>query len=184
MAYFEVVVSGPAQDLHSGVYGGSVHEPLNDLIHLLATLRHPPAHGGMHHERIRVPGLLDDVPPVTDEERAKYATLDFDVEQYNREDVTGARLENATNEKTLMARWRFPTLSIHGIEGAFSDPGAKTVLPRRVSGKFSIRQVPNMTSPVVWKSSSGQRRVDGAESPRHRADATEASRRWRGASEI
>ena len=100
----------------------------------------------MHHERIRVPGLLDDVPPVTDEERAKYATLDFDVEQYNREDVTGARLENATNEKTLMARWRFPTLSIHGIEGAFSDPGAKTVLPRRVSGKFSIRQVPNMTS--------------------------------------
>ena len=78
-----------------------------------------------------------------------------------------------------MARWRFPTLSIHGIEGAFSDPGAKTVLPRRVSGKFSIRQVPNMTSPVVWKSSSGQRRVDGAESPRHRADATEhASMAW------
>ena len=146
VAYFEVIVSGPAQDLHSGVYGGSVHEPLNDLIHLLATLRHPPSFNGMHHERIRVPGLLDDVPPVTDEERAKYATLDFDVEQYNREDVTGARLENATNEKTLMARWRFPTLSIHGIEGAFSDPGAKTVLPRRVSGKFSIRQVPNMTS--------------------------------------
>ena len=103
VAYFEVIVSGPAQDLHSGVYGGSVHEPLNDLIHLLASLRHAPAHGGMHHERIRVPGLLDDVPPVTDEERAKYATLDFDVEQYNREDVTGARLENATNEKTLMA---------------------------------------------------------------------------------
>ena len=93
-----------------------------------------------------MPGLLDDVPPVTDEERKTYATLDFDVEQYNREDVTGAQLENATNEKTLMARWRFPTLSIHGIEGAFSDPGAKTVLPRRVSGKFSIRQVPNMTS--------------------------------------
>ena len=146
VAYFEVVVSGPAQDLHSGVYGGSVHEPLNDLIHLLATLRHPPSHNGMHHERIRVPGLLDDVPPVTAEERAKYATLDFDVEQYNREDVTGAQLENASNEKTLMARWRFPTLSIHGIEGAFSDPGAKTVLPRRVSGKFSIRQVLNMTS--------------------------------------
>ena len=139
VAYFEVVVSGPAQDLHSGVYGGSVHEPLNDLIHLLATLRHPPAHGGMHHERIRVPGLLDDVPPVTDDERAKYATLDFDVEQYNREDVTGAQLENATNERTLMARWRFPTLSIHGIEGAFSDPGAKTVLPRRVLGCVEIK---------------------------------------------
>ena len=57
----------------------------------------------MHHERIRVPGLLDDVPPVTDDERAKYATLDFDVEQYNREDVTGAQLETATNEKTLLS---------------------------------------------------------------------------------
>lgn len=86
------------------------------------------------------------MPPVTDAERETYATLDFDVAQYNREDVTGAQLENATNEKTLMARWRFPTLSIHGIEGAFSDAGAKTVLPGRVSGKFSIRQVPNMES--------------------------------------
>ena len=55
-----------------------------------------------------------------------------------------AALEGATKEQVLMARWRFPTLSIHGIEGAFSDPGAKTVVPRRVAGKFSIRLVPDM----------------------------------------
>ncbi|KAH8044465.1 dipeptidase [Aureococcus anophagefferens] len=95
-ACFECVVEGGKSDLHSGVYGGSVHEPLNDLIHLLGTLRAPKA-GGLHHERIRV----------------------------------------------LMARWRFPTLSIHGVEGA-AVGAAKTVLPRRVAGKFSIRLVPDM----------------------------------------
>ena len=144
MAYFEAVVEGPKQDLHSGVYGGSVHEPLNDLVHLLGTLRAPPAAGGLSHERILVPGLLDAVPPVTDVERAMYETLDFDPEAYASQDVTGAALEGATKEQVLMARWRFPTLSIHGIEGAFSDPGAKTVVPRRVAGKFSIRLVPDM----------------------------------------
>ena len=145
MAYFECVVEGGKSDLHSGVYGGSVHEPLNDLIHLLGTLRAPPKAGGLHHERIRVPGLLDAVPPVTDEERATYKDLDFDVETYHREDVSpGCALEGATKEQVLMARWRFPTLSIHGVEGAFADPGAKTVLPRRVAGKFSIRLVPDM----------------------------------------
>ena len=53
--------------------------------------------------------------------------------------------------KTLMARWRFPSLSIHGVEGAFSEPGAKTVIPRRVIGKFSIRIVPDQTPEEVTK---------------------------------
>jgi len=145
VAYFEAIVSGPGQDLHSGVYGGSVHEPMSDLVHLLGTLRKPPKAGGMHHERIRIPGILDDVPPVTDEERKMYDTLDFDPAQYHAQDVTpGAAMEGDTKEAILMARWRWPTLSIHGIEGAFADPGAKTVIPRRVSGKFSLRLVPDM----------------------------------------
>ena len=53
--------------------------------------------------------------------------------------------------KTLMHRWRYPALSMHGIQGAFSEPGAKTVIPRKVSGKFSIRIVPNQTPEVVNK---------------------------------
>ena len=53
--------------------------------------------------------------------------------------------------KTLMARWRFPSLSLHGIQGAFSEPGAKTVIPRQVIGKFSIRIVPNQTPESVTK---------------------------------
>ena len=56
-----------------------------------------------------------------------------------------------TKERTLMARWRYPSLSIHGIEGAYSAPGAKTVIPAKVIGKFSIRTVPNMESPDVNK---------------------------------
>jgi len=53
--------------------------------------------------------------------------------------------------KTLMARWRYPSLSIHGVQGAFSDPGAKTVIPRKVIGKFSIRLVPDQTPDVIEK---------------------------------
>ncbi|KAJ5816870.1 hypothetical protein N7447_009103 [Penicillium robsamsonii] len=56
-----------------------------------------------------------------------------------------------TKERTLMARWRYPSLSIHGIEGAYSAPGAKTVIPAKVIGKFSIRTVPNMESADVNK---------------------------------
>merc|ERR1719154_625773 len=53
--------------------------------------------------------------------------------------------------KTLMARWRYPSLSLHGIQGAFADAGAKTVIPRKVVGKFSIRIVPNQTPEIVEK---------------------------------
>ncbi|KAG0714539.1 Cytosolic non-specific dipeptidase [Chionoecetes opilio] len=60
-------------------------------------------------------------------------------------------LGTLTNAKTLMARWRYPSLSLHGIEGAFSEPGAKTVIPRKVIGKFSIRIVPNQTPESVSK---------------------------------
>mmetsp|Transcript_29046 Transcript_29046/g.89846 ORF Transcript_29046/g.89846 Transcript_29046/m.89846 type:complete len:267 (-) Transcript_29046:2-802(-) len=71
--------------------------------------------------------------------------------RYRESDVGGAALERDTKEQLLMGRWRWPTLSIHGIEGAFSDAGAKTVLPRRVSGKFSIRLVPDMQPATTEK---------------------------------
>mmetsp|Transcript_16292 Transcript_16292/g.57857 ORF Transcript_16292/g.57857 Transcript_16292/m.57857 type:complete len:534 (-) Transcript_16292:63-1664(-) len=152
VAYFVVQVEGGATDLHSGVYGGSVHEPLNDLVHLLATLREPVGKGGkMHHERIRVEGILNGIAPVTDEERKLYSTLDFDVKSYEVGDVKGHSLESPDAESVLMARWRWPTLSIHGVEGAFSDTGAKTVIPGCVKGKFSIRLVPGMEPDAVTK---------------------------------
>merc|ERR1712233_179901 len=77
---------------------------------------------------ILVEGLMDSVAPLTAEESAKYDKI-----------------------KTLMARWRYPSLSLHGIQGAFSDAGAKTVIPRKVIGKFSIRIVPDQTPEGVEK---------------------------------
>merc|ERR1719184_322089 len=77
--------------------------------------------------KILIPGIMDEVAPITPEEEALYKD----------------------KMKTLMARWRNPSLSLHGIEGAFSEPGAKTVIPRKVIGKFSIRIVPHQTPDEV-----------------------------------
>ena len=82
---------------------------------------------------------------IPSEETAKYENIDFDIEDYRNDLKTSKLVHHGDKIKTLMARWRFPSLSIHGIEGAFSEPGAKTVIPRKVIGKFSIRIVPNQT---------------------------------------
>merc|ERR1712183_595534 len=94
---------------------------------------------------------MNEVVPVTAEEEALYKDIDFDVEDY-RKDLGHERLVNDKDKmKTLMARWRNPSLSLHGIEGAFSEPGAKTVIPRKVIGKFSIRLVPDQEPEEVKK---------------------------------
>jgi len=137
MAYFQVSVQGCAQDLHSGVLGGAVHEALTDLVQLMATLVDSKG-------RILVPGVYDSVAPVTAEEEALYDPIEFDLDEFRAENkiVTGQLLHD--DKKTLlMHRWRHPTLSLHGIEGAFSGVGAKTVIPATVIGKFSMRLVPD-----------------------------------------
>ena len=82
---------------------------------------------------------------------AKYKDIDFDVHDFKNDIKTPKLTYDGDKIKTLMARWRFPSLSLHGIEGAFSEPGAKTVIPRKVIGKFSIRIVPDQTPEFVEK---------------------------------
>ncbi|KAJ8005383.1 hypothetical protein DPEC_G00146050 [Dallia pectoralis] len=135
-SYFFVEVSGPKLDMHSGVYGGSIHEPMSDLIALLGSLLD-------HTGKIQVPGLSDDVTPLTEEEKKLYENIKFDLEEMKNAVGVKQFLQD-TKEDVLMARWRYPSLSIHGIQGAFSEPGSKTIIPRKVTGKFSVRQVPNM----------------------------------------
>jgi Cys-Gly metallodipeptidase DUG1 len=139
--YYSVEISGPGQDLHSGVYGGSTEEPMTDLVRVLATLVDTKG-------KIQIPGIAELVAPLTEEEKAIYGNIAFTMDDlYNS---LGSKISIYDNkEQTLMARWRFPSLSIHGIEGAFSQPGAKTVIPAKVIGKFSIRTVPNMEIPKV-----------------------------------
>jgi nonspecific dipeptidase len=86
---------------------------------------------------ILVEGLMDTVAPVTEEELKTYEAIDFDIEDY-RNDIKAPKLvHNAEKVKTLMARWRYPSLSLHGIQGAFSEAGSKTVIPKKVIGNLT-----------------------------------------------
>ncbi|KAM4688465.1 beta-Ala-His dipeptidase-like [Discoglossus pictus] len=140
-AYFFVEVDGGKRDLHSGTHGGIIHEAMTDLIALLAGLVDSSGH-------ILIPGIYDDVAPLTEEERALYKDIDFDLEEHKNGSGVNAFLQS-TKEEVLQHMWRYPSLSIHGIEGAFYGTGSKTVIPSKVIGKFSIRQVPNMNIEVV-----------------------------------
>ncbi|CAJ0583091.1 unnamed protein product, partial [Mesorhabditis spiculigera] len=139
--YFFVEITCAKQDLHSGCYGGSIPEAMTDLTWLMSTLVNVDG-------SINITGLSEMIAPLTDVEDAEYAKIDFDVADYK--DTLGARgLTKKSKEELLKARWRYPSLSIHGIEGAFAGSGCKTVIPAKVVGKFSIRTVPDMTPEKV-----------------------------------
>jgi len=145
-----VEVAGPARDLHSGVFGRTVHEPMTALIALLGKLVAPDG-------TILVPGVDDMVHSADSEERygacqtifqpsaadfspnrALYDRLDYSIADID--DAVGAPIALSDDKiQVLMGRMRQPSLSIHGIEGAFYGSGAKTVIPAKVTGKFSIR---------------------------------------------
>jgi Cys-Gly metallodipeptidase DUG1 len=136
VSYFHLTIEGPGRDLHSGVFGGTVHEPMTDLVHVMSKLVSPDG-------KILVTGLMESVAPVSQAEKQIYENLDFDMSDiYNA--IDSKNVIHDSKEKALMARWRFPSLSLHGIEGAFYSQGAKTVIPAKVIGKFSIRTVPDM----------------------------------------
>lgn len=144
LCYLFLEVEGGTKDLHSGVFGGAVKEPMGDLVWLLAQLQD--ADGN-----ILIPGIHDDVCEETSDEQELYDSIDFNLEEFKKEVGVCELRFPGDKVKTLMHRWRYPSLSIHGIQGCFSDPGAKTVIPRKVIGKFSIRLVPNQTPDQVEK---------------------------------
>ncbi|PSK42321.1 hypothetical protein B9Z65_4235 [Elsinoe australis] len=142
-SYYSIEISGPGQDLHSGVFGGTAQEPMTDLVRVMSTLVDGDG-------KIQIAGLNDLVAPVTDEEQSLYKDISFTMD--NLYESLGSKTGIFPDkERTLMGRWRFPSLSLHGVEGAFSQPGAKTVIPAKVIGKFSIRTVPNMEPEDVDK---------------------------------
>ncbi|NID11981.1 dipeptidase [Fibrivirga algicola] len=137
LSYVEVEVTGPNRDLHSGVYGGGVDNPINVLCQMIASLKD--ADG-----RITIPGFYDPVVDLTDAERAELAKAPFDLDEYKRDlgigDVFG-EAGFSTNERTSIR----PTLDVNGIWGGYTGEGAKTVLPSKASAKISMRLVPNQT---------------------------------------
>jgi acetylornithine deacetylase/succinyl-diaminopimelate desuccinylase-like protein len=141
LAYFEVTVTGPDHDLHSGLYGGSVPNPINELAKIVAQLHDDDG-------RIAVPGFYDDVIPLTDEERAQFAELPFDDEAW-RAQSGAAGLQGEEGFTTLERIWARPTLDCNGIWGGFIGTGAKTVLPSTASAKISCRLVPGQSPEAI-----------------------------------
>ncbi len=143
LSYIEVEVTGPNRDLHSGVYGGAVANPITILAKMIASL-----HDENNH--ITIPGFYDDVLISSSEERALMAKAPFDEKEY-REDLGVKELWGekgyTTNERTGIR----PTLELNGIWGGYIGEGAKTVLPSKAFAKISARLVPNQESDKITK---------------------------------
>lgn len=138
LAYMEVEVSGPNRDLHSGVYGGAVANPITVLSKMIASM-----HDENNH--ITIDGFYDDVQDLTAAEREALNKAPFDLKEY--QDELG--IKNVWGEKgytTLERTGVRPTLELNGIWGGYIGEGAKTVLPAKAFAKISMRLVPNQTS--------------------------------------
>lgn len=135
MAYCEVTLIGPDRDLHSGVYGGAVENPISALSRLISNL-----HDNL--QRIKLPGFYDNVVEMSEHERETYAELPFDEEEWKASiGIKEARTEDGYS--VLEATSARPTLEVNGIWGGYIGEGAKTVLPSRASAKISCRLVPD-----------------------------------------
>ncbi|MFX0149673.1 MAG: M20/M25/M40 family metallo-hydrolase [Candidatus Hodarchaeota archaeon] len=135
IAYMGIEISGPKQDQHSGLVGGTIREPMTDLIYLLSKLIDLDG-------RILIDGFYSKVKQITEEERKLYENLEFSLEDYKKS-LGLNRVLDENPIRTLMNMWRNPSLTIHGIQGAFSEPGMKTVVPSSIIGKVSMRLVPD-----------------------------------------
>ena len=136
LLYVEIEASGPAVDLHSGLFGGVAPNPFHGLVHLLASMRD-------REGRITIAGFFDDVEPPSAVELASWERLGDSDREVER--VQGAPLVGDPDQPPLHRRWARPTLDIHGLPGGFIGAGPKTVIPARASAKLSFRLVPNQT---------------------------------------
>lgn len=141
LSYIEVEVTGPNRDLHSGVYGGAVANPITMLSKMIAS-----CHDENNH--ITIPGFYDDVVESSDVERAKMAEAPFDATEYAKDlgvQTLWGEKGYSSNERTGIR----PTLEVNGIWGGYTGEGAKTVLPSKAFAKISCRLVPNQSSEVI-----------------------------------
>jgi acetylornithine deacetylase/succinyl-diaminopimelate desuccinylase-like protein len=143
LAYLEVEVTGPNRDLHSGVYGGAVANPINALCDMISSLHDK-------DRKVNIPGFYDDVQEVSDSEREEMAKAPFSLDEYkkdlNMDDVLGERGYSTTERVSIR-----PTLDVNGIWGGYTGQGAKTVLPSKAYAKISMRLVPNQSSEKITK---------------------------------
>lgn len=143
LSYMEVEVTGPNRDLHSGLYGGAVANPVNVLCKMIANLTD-------ENNRITIKGFYDGVLEVSKEERAEMAKRPFRLDEF-RESIG---IDNESGEKGFTTLERLgirPTLDVNGIWGGYIEEGAKTILPSSAHAKISMRLVPNQQSKKIDK---------------------------------
>jgi acetylornithine deacetylase/succinyl-diaminopimelate desuccinylase-like protein len=138
LSYVEVEVTGPNRDLHSGVYGGAVGNPIQVLCEMITGMKD-------ENDHITIPGFYDDVIEISDEERKEMAKAPFDLEYFKKDlkvgDVRGEK-GYSTPERTSIR----PTFELNGIWGGYIGEGSKTVLPSKAYAKISMRLVPDQDS--------------------------------------
>ena len=143
LAYMQVEVTGPNFDLHSGIFGGAVANPVNALTKMIASLTD-------ENGRITIPGFYDDVVEISREERDEMAKAPFDEEKYKL-NLDVAELYGEAGYTTKERTGIRPTLDVNGIWGGYIAEGTKTVLPSKASAKISMRLVPNQDYRKIGK---------------------------------
>lgn len=141
LSYVEVEVTGPNRDLHSGLYGGAVANPINILCEMIAKMRDDKNH-------IKIPGFYDDVEILSDEDRTELAKAPFNLDEYKKaldlSDIDGEE-GYTTNERNSIR----PTIDVNGIWGGYTGEGAKTVIASKAYAKISMRLVPHQSSEKI-----------------------------------
>ena len=135
LSYMEVTVTGPNRDLHSGLYGGSVQNPINVLCEMITKLRDD-------NKKITIPGFYEDVIELSTEERAEMDKAPLDLEEFKNSIGIDA-IEGEKGFNTEERRSIRPTLDVNGIWGGYTGEGAKTVIPSKAHAKISMRLVPD-----------------------------------------
>ena len=143
LSYMEVEVTGPNRDLHSGVYGGAVANPINALCEMIASLKDK-------NGKITIPGFYKDVETVSKKERTEMAKAPFKKKVYMKDlgvaDLRGEKGYSPTEHVSIR-----PTVELNGIWGGYTGEGAKTVLPSKAYAKISMRLVPHQSSEKISK---------------------------------
>ncbi len=143
LVYFEIEITGPAQDLHSGIFGGGVPNPLAVLADLFSKLHDKDL-------RVAVPGFYDGIIPVSRAERKALNKLPFSEKQF-RKTVGAPALSGEKGYSLVEQLWCRPTLELNGMWGGYTAEGAKTVIPSKAHAKFSTRLVPGQDADEIAK---------------------------------
>lgn len=141
LAYWQIEVTGPNRDLHSGHFGGAVANPINELCKLIAGITDENGH-------ITIPGFYDDVEELSEEERRMIAQIPFDMEKYKR-NIGIKEVHGEVGYSTIERNSCRPSFDVCGIWGGYTGEGAKTVLPSKAYAKVSCRLVPHQKHEVI-----------------------------------